>query len=333
MSWWPCGGCGGTPGDPVCTCLGNVDLITSGITAEQCTVGDVTGTFASIAVTSDSGSISPVGSYKCQDLSTFNDLHLPLRTYDHDGASCSTSTTINGASIYVDNSDKIWVSITCEWQRVEGFSTRTWLYTYWFESDSATSAYNIGDTVTFTYDSLVKDGSNGGSYGDPGQSNMPFDASSATVTMVLNGCCWACQDSTPEQMSVVLAGVVNATGCADCADINGTYVLNQTTDGSDCSWELCDDTDPDINCGATSIDSLRITLVISQSLGTYYTTVTFTAYGNDTCDGSVQGSFVFQNSTSDPDINCEFSSTGVTLSTFSSQPCDWSSATCTVTAL
>jgi len=52
--------------------------------------------------------------------------------------------------------------------------------------------------------------------------------------------CTLCDGFTPLQMQVVLDGIldIDGTGCFDCVNVNGTYVLDLfTTSSSDCIWQ------------------------------------------------------------------------------------------------
>jgi hypothetical protein len=63
--------------------------------------------------------------------------------------------------------------------------------------------------------------------------------------------CSACSGGTPAQLSVTLAGIVavGGTPCADCGDLNDTFILNATLDSS-CIWVY--DIDPPI-CNFTTL--------------------------------------------------------------------------------
>jgi len=314
----------------VCDCPGNVDLTVSGVTAKQCSVADVNTSFTSIGVVSSSGSESYIGSYTCTTLAGANTSGwFPDKGYDDDSSSCTTFSGTNGAAIYLDSSGFIWLRIQCRWTKQEGFATRTWFYRDYFKSTAVLSSYSIGDTVNFSHVTQVADGASGGSYSDPGINAMPFDASTATVSMTFNGCCYLCGDSTPLEMQVVLAGVANDTGCSDCSEFNGTYILPAT---DACEWQLCTGFDPDPNCSSTTVQSMRITMTNSRLLGTTTTEVKCQLYTSADCSSGFVGQQVFQNTTSNARVYCEYSSENISASA-SSTFCDWSSATCTVTAL
>lgn len=323
--WWPCC-CSTTPGN-VCDCPGNVDITVSGATAKQCSVADVNATFTSIGVASNSSSESYIGSYTCSSLASINTITwFPDKGYDDDTSSCSTSGSSTGAAVYLDTSGYIWLRILCRWTKSPG---STWYYYDYFKSTALLSSYTVGDTANFTHQAQVADGSAGGPYSDPGIANMPFDASTATVSMVFNGCCHLCDDSTPIEMQVVIAGVAADTGCTDCTEFNGTYVLEAI---DSCQWRLCATFDPDPACSGTTVQSMRITMTNSRSLGTTTTEVSCQLFTSAGCTSGFVGQQVFQNTTSDSRINCEYSSTVISPSSTATF-CDWSSATCTVTAL
>ena len=326
--WWPCccdGGAGNT-----CVCPGNVDLTVSGATAQQCTVADINTSFNSVAIVGNSGTDSYIGSYTCSTTAASNTAGwFPAKRYDHDSSSCITLSGANGAAMFLDSSGYIWLKIDVQWSRIEGFATRLWFYRDYFKSTNVLSSYSVGDTVSFTHEATVKDGSFGGSYPDPGISNMPFDASTATVSMVFNGCCYLCDDSTPEEIQVVIAGVTDDFGCSNCSQFNGTYVLPWT---DTCEWELCTTLSPNPTCSFSTAQSALITLTNSILFGTLTTEVAIRIYTSSNCSSGLIATQTFQNTTSSSRTDCEYVSESV--SNFGSTTfCDWSSATCTLTAL
>lgn len=314
-----------------CTCPGNVDLTVSGVVAEQCSVSDVNQVFGNVAAAGPAYTDPYVGSVSCSTTAALNPLSwFPSKYYDDDSSTCGYLSGANGAAIMKDSSGYLWVRIDCRWQKLDGFALRTWDYRDYYKSTSPLSSYQVGDTVNFSHVTTVKDGSNGGSYSDPGISQMPFDSSNATVTLLLNGCCHLCQDSTPLEYQVVLSGVANSFGCSNCPEFNGTYIVPFV---DNCLWRLCVTFNPDPSCSGTTVQSMQIE--ITQGLG-FFSTLTsqveFELYTSQDCSTGLVTTPTFANSSSGIRTNCEYSSTSfgsVAMGSF----CDWSSATCTLTAL
>ena len=87
--------------------------------------------------------------------------------------------------------------------------------------------------------------------------------------------CALCDGSTPEQMEVVFAGILDlgGTGCSDCVAVNGTWVLDNFTVGaSECHWqsdafELCGDSTTRVRMSITGTYTLKVWLTRTAGSG------------------------------------------------------------------
>jgi hypothetical protein len=322
VGWWPCPACCGGNN---CNCPGNIDLTISGVTPEQCSVTDINTTFDSVGTGGSTGTDPVIGSFNCSSTGGVNLLGWsPYKRFDDDSSSCSVISTLNGIAVILGNDGYIWVLIDCEWKKTEGFSDRIWRYSYYFKSTDLFSSYVPGDAITFTYDQLHKDGTLGGSYPDPGQSQLPFDASSGTVSATFVGCCYSCDDSTPDEYQVTIGGVANSTGCTDCVDFNGTYVLSRI---NDCTWNLCATPDNPPTCSGQAVNSIGVTLSTNGDDVQVYVR----GYQDTECLNEISEAWFNETVGSDLRQNCEHAAQSVSRVTMPSF-CDWSAATCTVTA-
>lgn len=340
MGWWPCGGCGGND----CTCAINVDLTISGVTDKKCAT-NLNTTFSGLGLRDETAvGISRPFTIDCSSRlgALANHIYAPTQEYYTVTAACGTTQVLsnftNGAVVCVGTDGYIWVEIVCVYRNNVGRCVYQWYY----KSDALASTYSLGDTVTFTYDSQYITDTSGI---DPGDVNeFPFDGSTATVSVVLNGCCRACIDAPPAQMQVVIAGVANGGGCTDCAEINGTYALDPApysdsgTYANQCIYQYTHNFDPDPTCSGTPYRSAIITLGLTGSVTS--TTITrqifvyVNLYANDNGGGTMLGELRYRSEDAGTVWHtCQTFSAKSLTRLSNSSACDYSASTCEVTSL
>lgn len=128
--------------------------------------------------------------------------------------------------------------------------------------------------------------------------------------------CERCSGNTPEQLEVVLAGIVNDL-CNDCAGLNGTFVLDRLDPDDSCIWTYYL---PSEICNQISLSA--------QLLGDgVYTNTQLKIWMY------FAGPVFLRDFGSTNPVDCEWSNLDVPYDNSGGGQCDASAATCTVTAL
>ena len=144
--------------------------------------------------------------------------------------------------------------------------------------------------------------------------------------------CFGCSGDITNNMQVVLSGVANCGSCSNCSSLDGTYVVPYISNGP-CNFLDCFDVSSSSIVACTSIDGFEIQVVIQNLFGTYYVDVNVQTNSDSACGGTGCAGAQFR-STSLSEPSCAFSNYDVPYSsTGVGTECDFSGATCKITAI
>ena len=160
---------------------------------------------------------------------------------------------------------------------------------------------------------------------------MPFGKRGSRCCCIAGNPCNGCSGDIGSNMQVVLSGTANCGTCSNCPTLDGTYVVPYT---SNCTFDDCFAvSSPVPTNGVQATNGFEIQVAITQLFGTYYIDVNVGQHTSSTCPGSSFAGATFRYTTT-TEPSCAFS--GLVVPYFSSTtgtPCDFTSATCTLTVV
>jgi hypothetical protein len=160
---------------------------------------------------------------------------------------------------------------------------------------------------------------------------MPFGKRGSRCCCVAGNPCFGCSGDIGNNMQVVLSGTADCGTCSNCPTLDGTYVVPYT--GNCVFYDCFAVPSPVPTNGFYATNGFEIQVAIFFLFGTYYVDVNVGQHTSSVCPGSAFAGATFRYTTvTEP--SCSFS--GLVVPHFgstTSSPCDFTSATCTLTVV
>lgn len=150
--------------------------------------------------------------------------------------------------------------------------------------------------------------------------------------VVFDNPCNGCDGDISSNMQVVLSGIADCGTCSNCSSLDGTYIVPYINNGP-CNFRDCFDVSGSSIVACTSVNGFEVQVVSQNLFGTYYVDVNVQTNSDSACGGTGCAGAQFR-ALLDEIPSCRFDGFDVPYaSTAVGVGCDYSGATCTITAI